>query len=88
MATIEKNGKTLEVNDDGFLLKPEEWDRSVALILAGSIVAMHRLVDRSNLVAWLIWAVVIAAMTYGFVQLSRRRTDGEWKWRWGADKKH
>ncbi len=34
MATIEKNGKKLEVNDDGFLLKPEEWDRGVAQILA------------------------------------------------------
>ena len=47
--------------------------------------AMNLLVDRSNLVAWLAWAVVIAGMTYWFVQMSRRRTDGEWRWRWGAD---
>ncbi len=53
-------------------------------VILGSIWAMHRLVGRSDLVAWLIWAGVIAAFTFAFVQLSRRRTNGEWRWRWGA----
>jgi TusE/DsrC/DsvC family sulfur relay protein len=45
MAIIEKNGKTLEVNDDGFLLKPEEWDRSVALVLAEVEEGLAELTD-------------------------------------------
>jgi hypothetical protein len=26
---------------------------------------------------------LIAAATWWFIQFSRRRTDGEWHWRWG-----
>ena len=76
----------------GYGATPVTWEGwaatiAVAVFLAGSIAAMNLLVERSNLVAWLVWAVVIAGMTYGFVQLSRRRTDGEWRWRWGAGNK-
>ena len=76
----------------GYGATPVTWEGwavtfAAAFILAGSIVAMNLLVDRSNLVAWLAWAVIIAAMTFWFVQISRRRTDGEWRWRWGADNK-
>jgi hypothetical protein len=31
--------------------------------------------------AWLVWALLIGAMTLGFVRFTRRRTDGEWRWR-------
>ncbi len=76
----------------GYGATPVTWEGwavtlVVAVILAGSIVAMNLLVERSNLIAWLAWAAVIAGMTIWFARLSRRRTDGEWKWRWGADKK-
>ena len=76
----------------GYGATPATWEGravtiAVAVFLAGSIVAMNLLVERSNLVAWLVWAVVILGMTYGFVQLSWRRTDGEWRWRWGAGNK-
>ena len=76
----------------GYGATPTTWEGwavtiAVAVILAGSIVAMNLLVDRSNFVAWMIWAAIVATMTYWFVQLSRRRTDGEWRWRWGADNK-
>jgi uncharacterized membrane protein HdeD (DUF308 family) len=72
----------------GYGATPTTWQGwamtiAVAVILAGSIVAMNLLVDRSNLVAWLAWAAIIAGMTYWFVQLSRWRTDGEWRCRWG-----
>jgi hypothetical protein len=76
----------------GYGATPTTWEGwavtiAVAVIVIGSIVAMNLLVDRSDLVAWLVWAAIIAAMTYWFVQFSRRRTDGEWRWRWGAANK-
>jgi hypothetical protein len=52
-------------------------------VLAGSLVAMNLLVEKSNAVAWLVWAALIAAATWWFVQFCRKRTDGEWRWRWG-----
>jgi len=76
----------------GYGATPTTWEGwvvtiAVAVVLAGSVVAMNMLVDRSNLVAWMTWAAIVAAMTFCFVQLSRRRTDGEWRWRWGAENK-
>jgi hypothetical protein len=63
----------------------EGWAVSLAgaIVVAGSILAMTLLVDRSNAVAWLIWAALIAVATWWFVQFCRRRTDGAWRWRWG-----
>ena len=29
------------------------------------------------------WAVMVAGLTFGFVRLSRAKTDGQWGWRWG-----
>ena len=34
MPSIEVNGRTIELNEEGFLLNPEEWDEHVARILA------------------------------------------------------
>ncbi len=34
MATIENKDDKIEVNEEGFLVHPEEWDRRVAEILA------------------------------------------------------
>jgi len=34
MPTLDYRGTPLPVNDDGFLLKPEEWTRDIALFLA------------------------------------------------------
>ena len=56
---------------------------AVAVVVAGSAFAMNLLVDRSNTVAWLLWGAIVAAATWWFVQFCRRRTDGDWRWRWG-----
>lgn len=45
MPHIEKNGKTLEVNDEGFLVRPEDWDRETALILAEIEEGLTELTD-------------------------------------------
>ncbi len=76
----------------GYGATPVTWEgwavtMLAAIVVAGSIVGMNLLVDRSDFVAWMIWAALIAGMTFWFVQFSRRRTDGEWRWRWGADNK-
>ncbi|MBP7707686.1 MAG: TusE/DsrC/DsvC family sulfur relay protein [Candidatus Aminicenantes bacterium] len=34
MPTIEVEGKTLEVNEEGFLVRPEEWTEDTARLLA------------------------------------------------------
>jgi len=34
MSYLECNGKQLEVNEEGFLVNPEQWDREIALALA------------------------------------------------------
>ena len=34
MATAELGGKTLEIDEDGFIQDPDQWDDSVALALA------------------------------------------------------
>jgi tRNA 2-thiouridine synthesizing protein E len=36
MPEIEVKGRTIALNDDGFLLDPNEWDQEVALALARS----------------------------------------------------
>jgi hypothetical protein len=63
----------------------EGWAVTLAaiVVVAGSVFAINLLVAQSNAVAWLVWAALIAAATWWFVQFCRRRTDGEWHWRWG-----
>jgi len=63
----------------------EGWAVTFAaiVVVAGSVFAMNLLVAQSNAVAWLVWAALIAAATWWFVQFCHRRTDGEWRWRWG-----
>ena len=32
---------------------------------------------------WIAWLVVVGVATAALAVISRRRTDGEWRWRWG-----
>jgi hypothetical protein len=54
-----------------------------AVVLGASIAATEWLAGPMNIVAWLLWAVFMGVMTLWLVRFSRRRTDGEWRWRWG-----
>jgi hypothetical protein len=76
----------------GYGATPDTWEGwaltvAVVVVVAGSLVGMNRLVDRSDGVAWLVWAALMAPMVLWLVRFSRRRTDGEWRWRWRANKK-
>jgi amino acid transporter len=77
----------------GYGATPANWKGwaatfAMAAILLVSIWGMDQLAGRSNLAGWLIWAAVVAAISLSFVELSRRKTDGQWRWRWDAHDKH
>jgi hypothetical protein len=33
--------------------------------------------------AWVVWAVLVTALTLSFAILTKRQTDGDWRWRGG-----
>jgi len=73
----------------GYGATPTTWEGWVVTIAApaivvGSVVAMNAVVDRSDFVAWMVWAVLVAGITFWYVRVTRNRTDGEWRWRWGG----
>jgi tRNA 2-thiouridine synthesizing protein E len=43
MPTLDCRGTPLEVNEDGFLVRPEEWNEDVALLLARNEVGLTEL---------------------------------------------
>jgi tRNA 2-thiouridine synthesizing protein E len=45
MATFQFAGKPVEVNEEGFLLHPEEWNEELALLLAKEEESLDRLTD-------------------------------------------
>jgi hypothetical protein len=76
----------------GYGATPVTWQGwvttlAVPAMVALSIVAMHKFVDRSDAWAWLVWAAFVVALVIWFVRFVRVRTDGDWRWRWGADRR-
>ena len=51
MPIIEDEKKKVEVNEEGFLIHPEEWDREVAVLLAKKEEGIETLTEDH-------WAVV------------------------------
>ncbi len=73
----------------GYGATPVTWQGwaitlAVPALVALSIVAMNVFVDRANAAAWLAWAGFVIVITAAFVRVSRVRTAGEWRWRWGV----
>jgi len=74
----------------GYGATPTTWQGwavtfAFAAAMAASIVAVERLAGPTNTAAWLGWAAFMLVALLWFVQFSRRRTEGEWRWRWGAE---
>ncbi len=72
----------------GYGATPISWEGWVATIaaaavVAGSVLMLEMLADRSDFVVWGVWALFIAVATWWFIQFCRRHTNGEWRWRWG-----
>jgi TusE/DsrC/DsvC family sulfur relay protein len=57
MAEIEVAGRNLEINEEGFLLHPEEWDEDVARTLASVEEGLDELTDEH-------WAVIKYIRSY------------------------
>jgi len=57
MATIEVDGKTIEVNEEGFLARPEEWTEETAKLLAKAEEGLDELTAEH-------WAVVMFIRAY------------------------
>ena len=51
MSFLEVNGKKLELNEEGFLLEPQQWDTAIAELLAKSEEGLENLTDEH-------WAVI------------------------------
>lgn len=45
MPEIEVDGKTIELNEDGFMNHPDEWDKEIALALAKSEEGLEELTE-------------------------------------------
>ena len=45
MPEIAESNRTIELNEDGFLVHPEEWDRAVAELLAKDQEGLETLTD-------------------------------------------
>ncbi|MFB3910110.1 MAG: TusE/DsrC/DsvC family sulfur relay protein [Candidatus Eisenbacteria bacterium] len=57
MPTIDFGGRSLELNDEGFLLHPEEWNEDLALELARKAEKLDSLTDEH-------WAVIRFIRSY------------------------
>ncbi|HUC50983.1 MAG TPA: hypothetical protein VMA30_16515 [Xanthobacteraceae bacterium] len=71
---------------NGYGATPVTWQgwvltfATVAVIVAATSTVMTR--SALDAVFWLAVAVDFAAVLV-LVEISRRKTDGEWRWRWG-----
>lgn len=72
----------------GYGAAPKGWKGWAAILgfiaaqFAATIVLIG--VGGTAIEAWRIavWIAVTAALTIGFILLTRAKTDGEWHWRW------
>ena len=61
------------------------WAAIVAFLIVsvlGALMLMWALPDVWGVVAFVIF---MTAGTLGFIAFVRKKTDGEWSWRWGKD---
>jgi len=69
----------------------EGWAVTAAAVACVVVLAMVFVAEPASrhagpdLPGVLIWAALNAAIIGGLLWITRAKTDGEWKWRWGGD---
>jgi hypothetical protein len=75
----------------GYGATPTNWKGWAAtavfavLVLGATLLPVRmQLNSGTALPAWqiAIWVLLVAALTLGFIWLTRAKTDGQWGWRW------
>ena len=58
----------------------------VAVITFFSVAVMLAMRETKPVAGYLAWALMVLGSVYAFTQFARKRTDGEWAWRWKGQK--
>ncbi len=72
----------------GYGAFPTTWDGwalilGFAVLLGASAFVVAALADRMGPAAWALWMLFSLGLTATLVVVSRKKTDGEWRWRGG-----
>ncbi|MCB1514044.1 MAG: hypothetical protein H6876_02670 [Hyphomicrobiaceae bacterium] len=76
----------------GYGATPSTWQGWLATgvfsVLLGLVAVggMMALKDKGSIALYAVWFVGVLGGVYWFTQFARRRTDGEWAWRWKGQK--
>jgi hypothetical protein len=69
----------------GYGTVPTSWQGWASTLGFAGLVAATVVATELKLLS-LTWCVVtVLVVTVGFLPLVKAKTDGEWRWRWGAD---
>jgi hypothetical protein len=78
----------------GYGASPTTWEGWLVVVgycaVVGLVTLMMLIASEPGKVSvsvfwalWTVWLVVVAIATTVLAVVSKRRTDGEWRWRWG-----
>jgi hypothetical protein len=62
------------------------WAAIVVFLIVVPLVAFGLMWAMPNVLGILAIVIFIPLAAYGFMTFVRKKTDGEWRWRWGDDK--
>jgi hypothetical protein len=71
----------------GYGTVPTTWQGWILTLGFGAFVAAMVVATELKALSPYWCVVAVLAVTVGFVALTKAKTDGEWRWRWGADAK-
>jgi hypothetical protein len=58
------------------------WAAIIAFVIIFPLVALALMWAMPNVWGILGFVIVMTAVTLGFIAFVRKKTDGEWRWRW------
>ena len=64
----------------------EGWALSLGYLLLVLVWTLGLIGSEPTVQRWAMWLVLLAVATIAITWLAKRKTDGEWRWRWGPMK--